>query len=141
MSKPVKDLFKKVNYDDLKARQQENFNFQKMAGRLADYGFNCMKLSDDWQGADFLAYHLNGEDSLKVQLKSRVTIQKKYIGKSIHIGFFDGDDCYIFPHDEVTESILANSNIANTESWERGFYSWKNPAPVWVRQLLEPYKI
>ena len=25
------------------------------------YGFNCIKLADDWQGADFLAYHKDGD--------------------------------------------------------------------------------
>jgi len=32
--------------------------------RQAHYGFNCIKLADDWQGADFLAYHHNGDSSI-----------------------------------------------------------------------------
>ena len=51
----------KINYDDLNPRQQEAYNFQKAASVLADYGFNCIKLADDWQGADFLAYHNDGD--------------------------------------------------------------------------------
>ena len=52
----------RINYDDLNAKQKEIYNFQKVtalkvAALLADCGFNCIKLSDDWQGADFLAYH------------------------------------------------------------------------------------
>ena len=74
--------FKKVSYDNLNSRQKELFNFQKVAATLADYGFNCIKLADDWQGADFLAYHVDGTTTLRVQLKSRVTIQKKYCGKT-----------------------------------------------------------
>ena len=31
---------------------------QKSAAVLADYGFNRIKLDDDWNGADFLAYHM-----------------------------------------------------------------------------------
>jgi hypothetical protein len=34
---------------------------------LADYGFLTMRLSDDWQGADFIAQHIDGA-FLKVQL-------------------------------------------------------------------------
>ncbi|MDP1788535.1 hypothetical protein [Nitrosomonas sp.] len=64
----------KIKYSELNSRQKEIFNFQKVAGLLADYGFNCIKLTDDWQGADFLAYHTNGSDTLKVQLKSRLSI-------------------------------------------------------------------
>jgi len=73
--------FEHISYDALNARQKELFNFQKIAATLADYGFNCIKLADDWQGADFLAYHVNGTTTLKIQLKSRITIQKKYLGQ------------------------------------------------------------
>ena len=45
--------FKPVSYRDLNAKQKELFNFQKIAARLADYGFNCIKLADDWQGSGF----------------------------------------------------------------------------------------
>ncbi len=69
---------KRITYSKLNFRQKEAFNFQKVAGLLADYGFNCLKLADDWQGADFLAYHKDGNHTLKVQLKSRLTIDKRY---------------------------------------------------------------
>ena len=49
---------KKIPYKDLNSRQKENYNFQKVAGELADYGFNCLRLTDDWQGADFIACHI-----------------------------------------------------------------------------------
>ncbi len=40
----------RIQYAELNSRQQEIFNFQKVAGLLADFGFNCIKLADDWQG-------------------------------------------------------------------------------------------
>ncbi len=40
--------FEKVHYGNLKARQKELFNFQKIAATLADYGSNCIQLADDW---------------------------------------------------------------------------------------------
>ena len=76
-----------VHYSELTAKQSEIYNFQKVASLLADYGFNCIKLSDDWQGADFLAYHKDGNETLKVQLKSRITIDKKYLGRGLYITF------------------------------------------------------
>jgi len=79
---------KKIIYSELNSRQKEIFNFQKVAAHLADYGFNCIKLADDWQGADFLAYHINGSNTLKVQLKSRISIAKKYQEKSLYILLF-----------------------------------------------------
>lgn len=49
--------FEHIKYNGLSGKQQEIYNFQKIAGVLADYRFNCIKLADDWRGADFLAYH------------------------------------------------------------------------------------
>jgi hypothetical protein len=68
--------FPKVAYSDLSARQKENFNFQKISAVLADYGFATIRLSDDWNGADFLALHRDGE-TLKIQLKGRLTPSTK----------------------------------------------------------------
>ena len=38
----------KVQYENLNSKQKEIYNFQKVAAILADYGFNCIKLADDW---------------------------------------------------------------------------------------------
>lgn len=100
-----------IRYNDLNAKQKEIYNFQKIAAALADYGFNCIKLQDDWQGADFLAYHKDGSQTLKVQLKARVTIAEKYQGQGLYIAFPFADDgrrvWYLVPHDELVR-ISAN---------------------------------
>ncbi len=57
---------RRISYSELNSRQREIFNFQKVAALLAEYGFNCIKLSDDWQSADFLAYHKDGKETLRV---------------------------------------------------------------------------
>lgn len=69
--------FTQIDNDSLSAKQQEIFNFQKAAAILADYGFKCIKLSDDWNGADFIAQHFNTDSFLKVQLKGRLAFDKK----------------------------------------------------------------
>lgn len=56
----------KILYKDLNARQKENYNFHKVAAALADYGYNSMRLNDDWQGADFI--DVKGDEMIKVQL-------------------------------------------------------------------------
>ena len=38
--------------------------------------------SYNWNGADFLAHHMVTGEMLKIQLKGRVTIDKKYIGET-----------------------------------------------------------
>ena len=53
----------KVNYNKLNSKQKENYNFHKVAAALAEYGYNSMRLNDDWQGADFIA--VNGDETIK----------------------------------------------------------------------------
>ena len=116
--------FKTISYKTLKGRQKELFNFQKIAATLADYGFNCIKLADDWLGADFLAYHINGTTTLKVQLKSRLTIDQKYVGKDIWIAFPHKDHWYLVKHDRLVEKVRIQTRWLTSSSWtKQGGYS------------------
>ena len=76
--------FSHIKYESLNARQQEDYNFQKVSAVLADYGFVTMRLNSDWQGADFIAQHIDGFTFLKVQLKGRLTVDLKYKDKDIN---------------------------------------------------------
>lgn len=67
-----------INYNQLNSRQKERYNFQKIAGLLADYGYSCIKLDDDWQAADFIARYIDGS-YINIQLKARLTFSKKYL--------------------------------------------------------------
>jgi frataxin-like iron-binding protein CyaY len=107
----------KVSYDSLSAKQKDLFNFQKIAATLADYGFNCIKLADDWQGADFLAYHINGSTTLKVQLKSRLTINQKYCSKNIWVAFPHKGYWYLIEHDHLVEKAREQTDWLNSSSW------------------------
>jgi hypothetical protein len=110
--------FELIRYDALNARQKELFNFAKVAATLADYGFNCIKLSDDWQGADFLAYHTNASSTLKVQLKSRITIHKKYSGKDIWMAFPHKDFWYLVEHDQLLAKVEEHTDWLQSRSWQ-----------------------
>lgn len=111
----------KVEYKNLNARQKENYNFHKVASALAEYGYNSMRLNDDWQGADFIA--IKNEEMIKVQLKGRFTIDKKYLGKDIYIAFIEDQVIKIYNHDHVVHSL--SGSILETESWKvKGSYSW-----------------
>ena len=96
---------KKIKYTDLNSKQKEVFNFQKVAGKLSDYGYNCIKLADDWQGADFLAYHKDGSGTLKVQLKARLALSKKYVGKSLYMAFPMYQEWYLIEHDALVRLV------------------------------------
>nr|VFJ77999.1 MAG: hypothetical protein BECKFW1821C_GA0114237_11602 [Candidatus Kentron sp. FW] len=124
----------RVDYARLNSRQKEIFNFQKVAGLLADYGYNCIKLSDDWHGADFLAYHYEGEETLKVQLKSRLSIDKKYCRKSLYMAFPMHGNWYLIEHDALVKAVAENTTWLESLSWnEHGSYSSANPN----KRLLE----
>lgn len=137
----INTFLKKIDYDDLNARQKEIYNFQKVASLLADYGFNCIKLADDWHGADFLAYHKDGESTLKVQLKSRPTIAKKYLGKEIYVAFPISKTWYLIEHDKLVHKVGEDTNWLRTESWKnKGMYSADIPNPELLKNLIE-YKL
>ena len=118
----------RIDPSTLNGRQKEIYNFQKVAGYLADFGFNCIKLSDDWQGADFLAYNKGDDQTLKVQLKARVTIDQKYQGKGLWITFPIDGRFYLLPHDELVEIASRTTNWLNTPSWRSGAYSSGGPS-------------
>jgi hypothetical protein len=133
--------FKRVTYSELSGKQQEIYNFQKIASVLADYGFNCIKLADDWQGADFLAYHKDGVDTLKVQLKGRLTIDKKYRNKGLHIAFpLVGHWCVV-GHDQLINIVGETTSWLNTPSWElKDQYHSAKPSKKLVA-MLKPYML
>ncbi|MDD9994160.1 MAG: hypothetical protein OXS35_00220 [Dehalococcoidia bacterium] len=126
----------KIIYAKLNAKQKEIYNFQKLAGRLADYGFNCIKLHDDWQGADFLAYHKDGERTLKIQLKGRLAIAKKYQNKDLHMAFRTSETWYLVPHDELVRVVGKVTPWLQTVSWkQKGHYSSQSPSKELLNRL------
>jgi hypothetical protein len=128
-----------VSYASLNARQKENFNFQKISAILADYGFVTMRLSDDWNGADFIAIHVNG-DHILVQLKSRLTFSKKYEGKKdLYVAFADGEQWYLYHHDDLLEKVKQNSSMGSSTSWSNGSYSFPRLSEK-LRSLLSEYR-
>lgn len=114
----------KVTYSELNARQQENYNMLKLGAVLADFGFDLIRLNDDWQGADAIGNHTDGS-YIKIQLKGRLTIDRKYLEKDIYIAFRDNDAWYLYPHDELVEILDSVGIATKTTSWtEKGHYSW-----------------
>ena len=123
---------KKIIYTELNSKQKENYNFHKVASALADYGYNSMRLNDDWQGADFIA--VKGDNMIKIQLKGRFTIDKKYIGKDLFISFLEEGKVKIYNHDDALKLIPQNVKIS--KSWsEVGSYSW-GKTPKYFNEII-----
>jgi hypothetical protein len=131
----------RIKYSQLNARQKENFNFQKLSAILADYGFVTFRLSDDWQGADFIAQHVDGTTFLRVQLKSRLAFSRKYQGKDLWIAFNYRGTWYLYPHDKLLGQVLKATSVGSTDSWsKRGGYSFPGLSKQ-LRELLSRYRI
>lgn len=126
---------KKVEYQKLNNRQKETYNFQKISAKLADYGFITYRMYDDYHGADFHAVGIDGE-IIKVQLKSRVTIHHKYLDKELYIGFPDGEEWYLYPHDEIFNLIINHSEGAKQHRHRSIGY-----IPEWLQAEMNNYKI
>jgi hypothetical protein len=122
-------VLEKIEYDNLNSKQKEIYNFQKIAAVLAEYGFNCMKLSDDWQAADFIAYHKDGNETLKIQMKARLSIDKKYLGKGLFVTFPSKGAWYMIQHDKLVQFVGEKTNCLNTDSWtQKGHYNSASPS-------------
>ena len=129
-----------IDYKDLNARAKENHLFAKLSGQLADYGYNCLRLSNDFNGADFIAVREGERDELYVQLKSRVTIAKKYQGKGLYIAFPIDGDWYVLEHDTLVE-ISGELGYLDSKSWtDGGSYSTGAPSAA-LKQLLLQYRL
>jgi len=132
--------FEQIRYDDLNARQKEAFNFQKVSAVLADYGFITILLASDWGGADFIAQHKDGR-TFNIQLKGRLTFDKKYTERNLYVCFPDRDEWFIYPHDDLLTLVLRDSKVADSDSWKlHGGYSFPSLSKRY-RTLLEPYRI
>ena len=126
--------FNKVDYKNLNAKQKENYNFHFIAYKLAECGYNSIRLTDDYKGADFIAIHIDGDQMLKVQIKGRFTIDKKYIDKNVVIAFIENNIVKIYNHDDAIKLITAN--ISESTSWkESGIYHW-SPTPKFYNNII-----
>jgi hypothetical protein len=139
MSQTLK--LRKIEYRKLNSRQKENYNFQKISGLLADYGFTTIRLSDDWNGADFLAQHANGKTILRIQLKGRLGIYKKYLRKNLWIAFPDKGHWYVWSHDKAVQYPLTKKNMRHTQSWKKQLGWSYNRVPKDVAEYLKPFAL
>lgn len=127
-----------IIYELLNPKAQENYNFHKMAAVLADYGYNCLWLNNDWNGADCIAIHVSGISDFKIQLKGGISFAQKYRMKNIYIAFFEQEKLYIYPHDFILMQI--ETEISDKKWLEKGTY-FQTKITKRFRNILKPYEI
>jgi hypothetical protein len=129
----------KIKYEDLNARQKENYNYQIVSAIFATYGYLTMRLSDDWTGADFIAQHIKHKTIYKVQLKGGFTIAKKYGGKELYMCWRNGEDWYLCPHDKMVEILKENNMYTHTPSWTKQGLYYNGKMGKQLEKLFQEY--
>jgi hypothetical protein len=110
----------------LSGQTKEVINRNFVVSLAIEKGFNVFLPVYDG-GVDFILYRegdRHGESTLlKVQLKSRWTIYKKYVGRDIWIAFPNERTWYLVRHDEMVETaevgVLASASWTNAGSYSR----------------------
>jgi hypothetical protein len=94
----------------------------------------------EWdEGIDFIVYREKDDLLLKLQLKSRWSIDRKYVGRNIGLLFRDKNIWYLCPHDDMVEYAHQNTSFLSSESWiARGIYHVPNVS-LTARQHFETY--
>ena len=91
--------------------------------------------------ADFIAQHVDGAKFLRVQLKSRLTFCRKYVGKGWQVAFPHNGHWYLYSHDELLKCVQAETGMARTKAWiKRGEFHYLNPSQRML-QMLESYRL
>ena len=125
------------------SKRVETYNYHKACAVLAEYGFDCIRLSDDWRGADFLANHRDTGQILYVQLKTCLVIDEKYLDHpELYMCFpIDGTgNWYLIKHCRLMELVREHSphwSKSKRYTQQRQFWSWK--ANRAMRKALSDY--
>ncbi len=121
----------------------EVINRQRLIAIAMERGYNVfLPLYDD--GIDLILCREDGKggsaDLRKVQLKSRWTIHKKYLGRDIWIAFPDSDDWYLAPHDQLVD-IADEAGFTSSASWtDNGTYH-RAPMSKQLQQAMGCWRI
>ncbi len=135
----------RVKYEELTKEGKVIYNTQKLCSLLADYGYECHRISNEVDGADIIAYRnksninetLSGIDVLRIQVKSRLTIQKAYRKKDLYVSYPVEEGWYLVPHDEMIKKIVPKQWL-KSESWAKGIYTIGTLSEE-LRNKLAPY--
>ena len=127
--------FKKVEYIALGNKIQEVYNMAHTAHILAQYGYECITISNDSYGPDFLAIHYGDFNVLKIQLKGRPTLAYKYYGKDIIIAWIQEGQLWMINHDEIVDCDEFDG--AGTSTYLANGYHWRNDGiPKWLLKKI-----
>ena len=125
------------------SKQVETYNFHKAASVLVEYGFDCIRTWDDWEGADFLAHRKESGETLMVQLKTSLVIDKRYCHlPDLYMCFpLDRtDNWYLIKHADLIQLVRNHSpQWFDSKRWKKDGLYWSWAANKQMRKALEPF--
>ena len=136
-------MFRKIPHTEMESQQPGSYRFHKVAARLADYGFTCVHLIDNWEEANCVARHIHGKPQLKLRILGRLTIDKDYCGKDIYVAFILGNTVHLYDHDRFLRFLKDDKSrtTLTSASWTKnGHFNWPS-TPQWAIEFLEEHKI
>ncbi|CAN5405155.1 hypothetical protein BH10PSE6_BH10PSE6_08570 [soil metagenome] len=105
-----------------RSQVREVINRNTVISLALEQGFNAFLPVYDG-GVDFILYRESDLEVRKVQLKSRWTIDRKYVGRDIWIAFPIAGEWYLMRHDEMLRDAVSEG-VTTTASWiNDGLYS------------------
>jgi hypothetical protein len=93
------------------------------------------------EGIDLILHREQPRDLKMVQLKSRWTIDKKYVGRKIWIAFPQNKVWYLGLHDEFVSLAERLGFAANSSSWTTGGKYSRGTLNKALREALEAYTL
>ena len=138
--------FEHITYEEKtgkNSKQIETYNFHKAASVLTEYGFDCVRITNDWRGADFLAYHPETSQTLEVQLKTCLVIDEKYRDYEDLYMCFPLDETgnwYLIKHSRLMEIMKEKApKRFRTKTWKKKQSLFTYKANEDIKEALEEF--
>ena len=95
------------DYKELNNKQQETHNLTLLSYALARRGLEPLPVNNDKHCADLVAHDTTTGENFNIQLKGRLTVRSKYLGKRVWVAFPAPDhrSFLIYPHDLAHEAL------------------------------------
>lgn len=103
---------------------------------LLEQGYNIFLPAFD-EGIDLIAHREAPWDLKLIQQKSRWSILRKYVGRSIWIAFPHEDIWYLVPHDDMVNWKEVQPYLASASGRESGIYHVGAPSRALMKRCAE----
>lgn len=126
-------------YENLSGKEQEHYNYTIIANTLKDYNIQCLPISLDDDGPDFVAHNSRTRENINVQQKGRFWISSRYENQKLWMTFVKDGSVYLYNHDEVVDHMRNTKHVhkLETESYLTGKGWHTKDIPSWMAEFIQ----